>query len=405
MTTSHPFAKENFMVSRLSSAGKRVAVVAATCATLIATTAGPALASNATDKLNDQLNSALTKTEQAPVASNPGVTLPSNSKGVGALEGKAGELTLSLPSSGKPLASSNNRAIFRAKNSQSAVTLESTDESVRSLIAVDSAFAPERWSFDVGGDVAKLSVLPDGGVIALDDKGGIVAGAPAPWAIDAKGKAIPTHFEVKGTTLTQVIRHRPTLKTLRTPTAYPVIADPSFDMNFEAALQRCAIQAGTTVGTSAISGIVAGKNVDLEGLVEPALNACIKGMTSGSLLANADFSSLISSLMTAIKTGNFDIESIDVSSLLGSLTGGSKNGTSSPSSGALGGLDLGSLLGGSDLSSLLGGSTGSVDLGKILNSIDLAALSGALSDQDLAKLAQQLLPVVIELLPMIIKMI
>lgn len=396
------------MVSRLPRTGKRLAVVAAACAALIATSVSPAIASSSTDKLNKQLNSALIKADQAPASANPDVTLPTSATGLGSLEGEHGELTLALPSSGKPLASNTERTIFRAKNSQSAVTLESTDESVRSLIAIDSAFAPERWSFQVGGDVAKLSLLPDGGVIALDDKGGVVAGAPAPWAVDAKGKAIPTHFEVKGTTLTQVIKHRPTLKTLRTPTAYPVVADPSFDMDFEAALQRCAIHAGTTVGSSVITDVVAGKEVDLEGLVEPALNSCLKGMTSGTLLAGADFSSLISSLLSAIKTGNFDLESIDVSSLLAGLTGGSTSGTSAAGSSGLdlGGLDLGGLdLGGFDLGALLGGSSGSVDLGAILGSLDLAALTGSLSDQDLGKIAQQLLPVVIELLPVIIKMI
>ena len=388
----------------LSLAGKRAAVIAVTCTAIIATTAGPVMASGSTDKLNGHLNTALVKTEQQPASANPEVSLPNDSTAQGSLEGEHGELTLTLPSSGKPLSSTSNRTIFRGKNSQSSLTLESTDESLRSLIAIDNALAPERWSFMIGGDVAKLALLPDGGVIALDSNGGVVAGAPAPWAVDAKGKAIPTRYEVKGTTLTQVVQHRPTLKTLRNPTAYPVVADPSFDMDFEAALQRCAIHAGTTLGGSVITDITAGKDINFEGLVEPALNACLKGITTGTMLAGADFSGVISSLTTAIKTGNFDLGSIDISALLAGLTGGN-NGTATPGTG---GLDLGGLIGGSagslDLGGLIGGSAGTVDIGKILGSLDLSALTGSGSDIDIAKLAEQLLPVVIELLPLIMKL-
>lgn len=43
----------------------------------------------------------------------------------------------------------------------------------------------------------------------------------ASWALDANGKPVPTHYEVNGTTLTQVVEHA-------AGTAYPVVADPSY---------------------------------------------------------------------------------------------------------------------------------------------------------------------------------
>lgn len=374
-------------------------MIAVACTAIIATTAGPVMASSSADKLNGQLDTALVKTEQQPTSANPEVSLPNDSKAQGSLEGPHGEITITLPSTGKPLSSTNDRTIFRGANSQSSLTLESTDESLRSLIAIDNAFAPERWSFTIGGDVTKLALLPDGGVIALDSAGGVVAGAPAPWAVDAKGKAIPTHYEIKGTTLTQVVKHRPTLKTLRTPTAYPVVADPSFDMNIEAALQRCAIHAGGTLGATIIADIKAGKKIDLQSLVQPALNSCIKGMTTGTMLANADFSGVISTLLNAIKTGNFDLGSIDVGALIAGLIGGSNDGTTGVGNTGTSGLDL------SAITDLLGGSTGSLDLIKILGSIDLSDLTGPDGNVDIAKVAKQLLPVVIELLPLLLKMI
>ena len=170
-------------------------------------------------------------------------------------------------------------------------------------------------------------------------------------------------------------------------------------MNIEAALQRCAIHAGGTLGATIIADIKAGKKIDLQSLVQPALNSCIKGMTTGTMLANADFSGVISTLLNAIKTGNFDLGSIDVGALIAGLIGGSNDGTTGVGNTGTSGLDL------SAITDLLGGSTGSLDLIKILGSIDLSDLTGPDGNVDIAKVAKQLLPVVIELLPLLLKMI
>lgn len=47
-----------------------------------------------------------------------------------------------------------------------------------------------------------------------------VATLAAPWAVDANGKSVPTHYEINGTTVNQVVDTTP-------DTAYPVTADPS----------------------------------------------------------------------------------------------------------------------------------------------------------------------------------
>ena len=46
-----------------------------------------------------------------------------------------------------------------------------------------------------------------------------IAAFEAPWAVDADGNDVPTHFEVDGNTLTQIVETDET-------TAYPVVADP-----------------------------------------------------------------------------------------------------------------------------------------------------------------------------------
>lgn len=46
--------------------------------------------------------------------------------------------------------------------------------------------------------------------------------AAAPWAFDANGTPVPTHYEVQGSTLVQVVDHT------GAGIAYPVVADPTF---------------------------------------------------------------------------------------------------------------------------------------------------------------------------------
>ncbi|MBM0262830.1 hypothetical protein [Corynebacterium macginleyi] len=50
----------------------------------------------------------------------------------------------------------------------------------------------------------------------------LVGGVDAPWARDAKGVEVPTHFEVQGNVLTQVVEHK------SGDFAYPITADPSW---------------------------------------------------------------------------------------------------------------------------------------------------------------------------------
>ena len=68
--------------------------------------------------------------------------------------------------------------------------------------------------------MAKLKLNADGSVAAYDAAGTLNGGFPAPWARDGNGRSVPTHFEVQGTTLVQVIEHRSAVY------QYGVTADP-----------------------------------------------------------------------------------------------------------------------------------------------------------------------------------
>ncbi len=63
----------------------------------------------------------------------------------------------------------------------------------------------------------KASLTTQAGRIHL----GIPALVEAPWARDKSGRSVPTYFEISGTTLTQVVKHR------GADFDYGIVADPS----------------------------------------------------------------------------------------------------------------------------------------------------------------------------------
>ncbi|WP_121190900.1 hypothetical protein [Microbacterium sp. AG790] len=116
-----------------------------------------------------------------------------------------------------------------------AVNVLAADNKLRVSVVIDSSAQPTRYDYDLGAGVT-VELKPDGGATAYvqdtvtNPKDGsetqvdrIVGDVQAPWAVDATGAAVPTHYEVSGSTLTQVVEHG------RAGTHYPVVADPTFD--------------------------------------------------------------------------------------------------------------------------------------------------------------------------------
>lgn len=143
-------------------------------------------------------------------APNPDIELPTGPAAPAVLDTGAGDLTMALPSAtGSTFERSAGERVFGTRSGEASIAVQSTAKGLRALISIDSADAPERYRFDMGGDVSKVELMPDGGAAAVDDAGVVIATAPAPWAVDAAGVDVPTHFEVSGgNTLVQVVEHK-----------------------------------------------------------------------------------------------------------------------------------------------------------------------------------------------------
>lgn len=88
---------------------------------------------------------------------------------------------------------------------------------------IESATATERFPYDFSADVGITAELGEvnGGILFLqgDD---VVGGVLPPWAIDANGADVPTHYEVADGTIVQVVEHA------GAGFAYPIVADPTY---------------------------------------------------------------------------------------------------------------------------------------------------------------------------------
>jgi hypothetical protein len=151
-----------------------------------------------------------------------------------------GTLTMDIPAHGPDLArAGDDVAVFDGTAPDTEVAVEDTPQGLRALVHIDSPEAPERFDFPIGGDVSTLRLTEDGGATALNQLGEVVAVAAAPWASDADGIPVPTHYEINGTTLTQVVEHH------AGDYAYGIVADPAWwDVT------RCVLAIGWVLGST-----------------------------------------------------------------------------------------------------------------------------------------------------------
>ncbi|MDN4613389.1 DUF2599 domain-containing protein [Leifsonia sp. F6_8S_P_1B] len=105
-------------------------------------------------------------------------------------------------------------------NDSRTAPITKTDGSVQIITILESGDAPSRYTYDFSAkDGAHLD--PSGPLLAVrDDSGSRVATIAPAWAVDADGRSVPTHYEVSGNSLTQVVDHR------SGTFSYPIVADP-----------------------------------------------------------------------------------------------------------------------------------------------------------------------------------
>lgn len=111
-----------------------------------------------------------------------------------------------------------------SNNVDYAITVASAGN-VRVHSIIGNQNAPERFSYSFP-EADSIVIDSDSGVAFLfafiQGKPKLIGGIDSPWARDANGLEVPTHFEAQGNTLIQVVEHK--LGNF----SYPITADPSW---------------------------------------------------------------------------------------------------------------------------------------------------------------------------------
>lgn len=170
-----------------------------------------------------------------------------------------GEITIDLPFEGVAQNAERTQVpgvvVYDNGNGSSTVPIVRGDGSVQLTTVIDSADSPSRYKYVIDLPVAAtLIVDPEGAVSAP----GVDPGIPLlyvapPWARDANGGAVPTHYEVAGNTLTQVVD-------FTSQTAFPVVADPATYVDYTTASVINVVRAGTSTKWKYLNACTAAKN-------------------------------------------------------------------------------------------------------------------------------------------------
>jgi hypothetical protein len=124
------------------------------------------------------------------------------------------------PSQADAQVANDGTIVYNGPGNQTDLAVQTTDDGLRLATIIQDSSAPTRYDFGLSlPDGGSLQLMEDGGAVILDANGQPTTTVDAPWATDANGTPVPTHFEVQGSTLTQVVDHSDAF-------TYPITADP-----------------------------------------------------------------------------------------------------------------------------------------------------------------------------------
>lgn len=139
-------------------------------------------------------------------------------------------ISVGLPFSGRAkqaLAISTGALAFDNSNESTTAVMAKSDGSLQIATVIRSSNAPTQYAYTLNLPAGvQANLVANGGVAFMDAGARYIGGAAPAWAKDALGISVPTHYELSGSTLTQVVDHKDMNY------AYPIVADPwlGFDM-------------------------------------------------------------------------------------------------------------------------------------------------------------------------------
>jgi hypothetical protein len=158
---------------------------------------------------------------------NGSVTIPVDPAGTVALAGPDGQPVVRLglpdtPQQGDAAVAADGTVTYDDPTGKTALAVQALPDGVRAQTVIAGPGAPIEYAYPLTlPPGSSLQPSGDGGFLVLDASGVPSAEITAPWAKDAAGKALPTRYEQRGSTIIQIVDHR------QAGTVYPVVADPN----------------------------------------------------------------------------------------------------------------------------------------------------------------------------------
>ena len=196
------------------------------------------------------------------------VELPADPAESLVLDGAAGEIGVDLPvvaGLGDGVVDESGAVVYESDTSPVSLAAQATgDGGMQVLVVIDGPDAPTEYRFDMTVPRgAALRATPDGGAEVVGADGQVVTVVAPPWAVDANGESVPTHYRIDGTTLVQVIDHH--------GAAYPVVGDPCW---------KCW---GAAIGAAIAGGVVAAAVCGVTvGIACPVAVGAAAGLSAGA---------------------------------------------------------------------------------------------------------------------------
>ncbi|WP_158862524.1 hypothetical protein [Leifsonia sp. AG29] len=154
------------------------------------------------------------------------ISLPVTASGGIEVSTGSHELTIGLPYSdqARPAAEVHTPGVvvYDNRNGSSTVPAIQSDGSIRISTVLADPGAPKRYDYPMDlGPGERLRANPDHSIDLVASDGTTLGHFDAPWAKDADGNPVPTWYEVKGDTLTQMVD-------FSTEAVFPIVADPTY---------------------------------------------------------------------------------------------------------------------------------------------------------------------------------
>ncbi|MGO4594407.1 hypothetical protein AB4Z18_11365 [Leifsonia sp. 2TAF2] len=172
---------------------------------------------------------------------------------------------------------------YDSKNGSTIVPIVERSGTMQLNTVIAHGRAPSRYSYPLTVPKGQSLALAPDGAAYVSGAGKVSAYFPEPWAKDANGRDVPTHFEIKGNTLTQVVD-------LASASAFPVVADPQFAWHLllpSVKTNRSETKQLTGIGAGPAGVGAAAKACSAVVKVAGAVGATLCGLNVVSIMFNA----------------------------------------------------------------------------------------------------------------------